>query len=220
MDIIESSQSTGKSFFNHVFSTSEEGKAELINVVQYSTLGIIPVVVLNKLIQRFIPEADPEKSSLEIIFEIILQLIFMFCGMVLIHRIITYVPTYSGFKYEPLILTNAMLAFLVIVLSVQTKMGIKVNILTDRLGDLWNGTNPAAKKRVGGGRSSIAAPGSLLNTHNPSQADYLDNNGQSDMFPPAPSVTKKPSSSYDLMMRGNPAPSFEPAPANSVLSFK
>jgi len=142
-----------KTFLNHVFSTTEEGKAEILNVVQYSLLGVVPIVILNKLIQRFIPEADSEKSSLEILAEILIQLIVMFCGVVLIHRIITYIPTYSEFKYESLSLTNVILAFLIIVLSIQTKLGIKVNILVDRLVDLWNGTsgeneNPKKKKNV------------------------------------------------------------------------
>ena len=143
-----------KTFINHVFSTTEEGKAEILNVVQYSLLGVIPIVLLNKLIQRFIPEADSEKSSLEILAEILIQLILMFCGIVLIHRIITYIPTYSEFKYESLSLTNVILAFLIIVLSIQTKLGIKVNIIVDRLVDLWNGTssqeeeNPKKKKNV------------------------------------------------------------------------
>ena len=39
-----------KTFFNHVFSTTEEGKAELLNIIQYSSLGVLPVVLLNKLI--------------------------------------------------------------------------------------------------------------------------------------------------------------------------
>jgi len=181
-----------KTFLNHVFSTTEEGKAEILNVVQYSLLGVIPVVFLNKLIQRFIPEADSEKSSLEILAEILIQLIVMFCGIVLIHRIITYIPTYSEYKYESLSLTNVILAFLIIVLSIQTKLGIKVNILVDRLSDLWNGTSSSSnsndtvknKKNV---RISQPVTGSK---HVPSQADYLDQS-QQDMFPPAPMVQSR-----------------------------
>ena len=62
-----SNLSNKNTFFNHVFSSTEEGKAEILNVVQYSILGIAPIVILNKLIQKFIPEADMDKSSLEIL---------------------------------------------------------------------------------------------------------------------------------------------------------
>ena len=131
--------SSRKTFFSHVFSTTEEGKAEILNVLQYSLLGVIPIVILNKCIQRLIPDADAEKSTLEIFVEVIIQLVIMFVGIVIIHRIITYIPTYSEFKYESLTLTNVILAFLVLVLSIQTKIGIKVNILVDRLMELWGG---------------------------------------------------------------------------------
>lgn len=179
-----------KTFLNHVFSTTEEGKAEILNVVQYSLLGVIPVVFLNKLIQRFIPEADSEKSSLEILAEILIQLIVMFCGIVLIHRIITYIPTYSEYKYESLSLTNVILAFLIIVLSIQTKLGIKVNILVDRLTDLWNGTSSSSSSNDTVKNKKNVRISQPITKHVPSQADYLDQS-QQDMFPPAPMVQSR-----------------------------
>jgi hypothetical protein len=192
-----------KSFFSHVFSTTEEGKAEVLNVVQYSLTGVIPVVILNKLIQRFIPEADPDKSSLELLVEIFIQLVVMFCGIIVIHRIITYIPTYSGFKYENLMLTNVILAFLIIVLSIQTKLGIKVNILVDRIYDLWNGTDGNVKKDNVKNGVRVTQP---VSKHSPSQADYLDNSGvQNGIFPPAPVATTRQtgmSDIYDHMMPG------------------
>jgi len=213
-----------KTFFSHVFSTTEEGKAEVLNVIQYSLMGVIPVVILNKLIQRFIPEADPEKSSLELLAEIFIQLVVMFSGIIIIHRIITYMPTYSGFKYENLMLTNVILAFLIIVLSIQTKLGIKVNILVDRTYELWNGSDSDDKKTVVKNGVRVSKP---VSKHTVSQADYLDNSGiQSGMFPPAPVATTKQSSvmdSYDHMMpsRGGGGADYGllsgPMAANSVL---
>jgi hypothetical protein len=211
-----------KTFFNHVFSQTEEGKAEILNVVQYSLLGVVPVLILNKLIQRFIPEADPDKSTLELLAEIFIQLIVMFCGVIVIHRIITYIPTYSGFKYENLTLTNVILAFLIIVLSIQTKLGIKVNILFDRANDLWNGSSSESKENVKRG-VRVNKP---VSRHTPSQADYLDNSQvQSNTFPPAPVATTRQSNgmdSYDMMM-GRPSPVADigsmlgPMAANSLL---
>jgi hypothetical protein len=153
MDILqETTEGPKKTFLGHVFSSSSESKAEFLNVIQYALMGVIPVVILNKSIQRFIPEADPEKSSLEVLVEIFIQLVVMFCGIIVIHRVITYFPTYSGFKYEHLTLTTVVLAFLIIVLSIQTKMGLKVNILVDRLNELWNGSSSSsAEKRQANG---------------------------------------------------------------------
>jgi len=208
-----------KTFFNHVFSTTEEGKAEILNVVQYSLLGIVPIVMLNKLIQRFIPEADDEMSSISILVEVMIQVIVMFCGIIIIHRVITYIPTYSGFKYENLILTNVILAFLVIVLSIQTKLGIKVNILVDRLNELWNGasSNEDKKSTVRNG-VRVSQP---MAQHMPSQADHLDNGYQQGAFPPAPQATSKQNTSgYDHMMGARNSGAmldFGPAPANSLV---
>jgi hypothetical protein len=53
MEILQEAKDINrKSFIGHVFSTTEEGKAEVLNVVQYATLGIIPIVILNTLSRR------------------------------------------------------------------------------------------------------------------------------------------------------------------------
>ena len=221
MDILQEVKDINKkSFFNHVFSTTEEGKAEILNVVQYSVMGVIPIVILNKLIQRFIPEADTDKSTLELLVEIFIQLIVMFCGIIVIHRTISYIPTYSGFKYENLTLTNVVLAFLIIVLSIQTKLGIKVNIMVDRLSDLWNGTSSDDKKANMKKKVRVSEPSAA---HMSSQADYLDNSQvQTSMYPPAPVATARQSNdTYDSMMRGSGTQDYGsmmgPMAANSVL---
>ena len=95
-----SKTSNGKhGFFKHVFNFDEQSKAEMLNIVQYAVLALIPVVILNKIMQRYVPEADDEKGSIEISAEILAQVIAMFLVMLIIHRIITFVPTYSGEKY-------------------------------------------------------------------------------------------------------------------------
>jgi len=219
MDILqETTEGPKRTFLGHVFSSSSESKAEFLNVIQYALMAVIPVVILNKSIQRFIPEADPEKSSLEVLVEIFIQLVVMFCGIIVIHRVITYFPTYSGFKYEHLTITSIVLAFLIIVLSIQTKMGLKVNILVDRLNELWNGSSSSNDRRQANGVRVASGP----SQHVPSQADYLDNSAtQQGVFPPAPIASTAPAKpTYDTMMRGSGMQEdfyMGPAAANSVL---
>ena len=57
----------------------------------------------------------------------------------IIHRIITYIPTYSGDKYPEFHVIFIILAVLMITMSLQTKLGEKISILVDRLFELWNG---------------------------------------------------------------------------------
>ena len=218
----EASSITKKTFLSHVFSMSEESNAEILNVIQYSSLGVLPIIILNKTIQRLIPEADPDSSSIELLAEIFIQLVIMLVGIIIIHRIITYIPSYSGFKYENLTLTNVILAFLVIVLSIQTKLGIKVNILIDRAMELWNGPSTIERKEGMKNNMKVSKP---VSQHSPSQADYLDNSGmQNGLFPPAPVSTTRQTSameSYDNMMHtgGNGPVQMDPGPmaANGLL---
>jgi alkanesulfonate monooxygenase SsuD/methylene tetrahydromethanopterin reductase-like flavin-dependent oxidoreductase (luciferase family) len=105
-----------------------------------------------------------------------------------------------------------ILAFLVIVLSIQTKLGLKVNILVDRLGELWNGPEKP-KKRVAASSYSI---------HSNSQADYLDSVQMQgpDVFPPAPVAVQKP-----MQIQASPSPTMNdfagaysgPVAANTIL---
>jgi len=199
-----------KSFIQHVFSTTEEGKSEILNVLQYGLLGVIPVVLLNKAIQKFIPEADPCKSSLEIVVEVLLQLAIILIGIVLIHRIITFVSPYSGFPYSHLLLTNSILTFLVIVLSIQTKIGIKINILFERLVDLWNGTDSSNL----GSESQTCSDGRRVRKHVSSKADTLDESPI--LNQPLPVNTKSNKSETSGSNAGQNYSS-DPAPANSFL---
>ena len=128
-----------KSFLKHVFSFDDDSKCEVMNILQYALLAIIPIIVLNKLMAKYIPEADEQKGSVEITAEIVIQIIVMFIGLMIIHRIITYVPTYSGEKYPDFSIIFVILAILLITLSLQTKLGEKVSILFERVTELWEG---------------------------------------------------------------------------------
>ncbi len=148
-------------FFKHVFNFDDDSKSELMNIVQYAILALIPVIILNKSMQRFVPEADEEKNSFEILAEIVGQILAMFIGMLFIHRIITFIPTYSGDKYADFNITSIILGVLVIILSLQTKLGEKVSIVVDRLMDLWNGNQNqkgVKGKKRGSGNVKISQP--------------------------------------------------------------
>ena len=164
-------------FLKHVFNFDDMGKAELLNIMQYSILSIIPIIFLNKIIQKFIPEADDTKGCFELLAEILAQIMAMFTGIIFINRIVTYLPTYSGVKYMEINLVNIVLGFLMIVFSLQTKLGEKVNIIIERIVELWDGTpskkkKPNAQAQSGGGGVRITQPISPP-VHQPSQADTL-----------------------------------------------
>jgi hypothetical protein len=156
---METSDESNKGFFKHVFNFDDDSKSEILNTLQYILLAIIPVVILNKTIGRYVPEADNKKGSVEITAEILIQVVVTFLGLLLIHRIITYVPTYSNTKYPDFHIIFIVLAILMITMSLQTKLGEKVSILVDRISELWNGPSETKKpNQKGNGNVKVTQP--------------------------------------------------------------
>jgi len=146
-------------FFKHVFNFNDDSKNDMTNIIQYAAIALIPVIIMNKAMQRFVPEADDEKGNVEIVAEILGQVFIMFIGILIIHRIITFIPTYSGVKYANFDVTNIILAMLVIILSLQTKLGEKVSIIVDRIMELWDGPKDTKKKgKKGQGNVKVSQP--------------------------------------------------------------
>jgi hypothetical protein len=178
---MESSDESKPNFFKHVFKFDDDGKSELLNIIQYALLAIIPIVILNKSMQKIVPEADEEKGNIEILAEIVIQVIFMFIGLLIVHRIITYVPTYSGVKYPDVSIIFIILAVLMITMSLQTKLGDKVSILVERLSDLWNGNSPKNSKNSKNSKKGnvkvsqpISGNGQILQQVQQTQSQYND----------------------------------------------
>lgn len=169
MDIDGGESKSTKSFIKHVFNFEEEGKAEFLNVIQYALLAIIPIIILNKTMQKFVPEADEQKGSFEILAEVIAQVVLLFVGMIFINRIITYVPTYSGIKYPDHSIVFIVIASLMILLSLQTKLGDKVSILVERVSELWEGKSADDKKKKKGKQGNGTIKVSQPISQNPTQ---------------------------------------------------
>jgi len=184
-DIQEVTIKSGGGFVNHVFNFDDNTKHELLNLIQYSLLAIIPIIILNKSIKQFIPEVNEEKGSLEILAEVVGQIAIMFLGVYYIHRIITYIPTYSGSQYPGINLFNIILGFLVIVLSLQTKLGEKVEILAERTMDAVGYGTPKQNndvKNVVKVKQPISGQGNVQPIHQASRADTANLNMMSQNF--------------------------------------
>ena len=131
--IKESNVESKKSFINHVLNFDSDSKTELLNLFQYTLLSFVLVVILNKVFQMYIPEADDTKHYTTLIFEMLTQIVGLVLGMMIIHRIVTYLPTYSKTPYKEINMLGFIIPFFVILLSLQTKLGDKVNIILDSL---------------------------------------------------------------------------------------
>ena len=179
MESLEEKANSSKGFFKYVFNFDEDSKGEMINLVQYSVLAIIPVVILNKLIQRFVPEVDEDKGSMEILVEVIIQVIVMFIGLLFINRIITYIPTFSKMAYPEIQIIFFVLPVLMIILSLQTRIGEKVSILTDRVKELWDGK--MSNSSSSGNSKNKQGQSNSQNNKNTRVTQPISNNGMGSM---------------------------------------
>ncbi len=122
-DVDSTTKNLNKGFINHVFNFDTDTKSELLNVGQYLLLAIIPMSFYNYLLDSFIPDIDESKSNLEILTEVVGQLSLTLAGCFIIHRIITYIPTYSGRAMGEMNLFSIILLLLVLTYEGHTKVG-------------------------------------------------------------------------------------------------
>jgi len=168
-------------FFKYVFNFDDENKCEMMNMLQYTLLSVIPVMIILKAIKYIVPEDDDSKGSLEILAESIGQLLLIVCAIWFTNKIIHYIPTYSNCEYSKFNATNFMIPLLIILTTMQTKLGAKLNILLDRVLELWYGKDETNdKKEDQSGNVRVSQP---ISGHQPSQADNL---GRSQLLPSNP----------------------------------
>ena len=140
MDAIEMPPSK-PGFFKHMFELVDDDKSQLLNYLQYVLVALIPVVVILKVMRAYVPDDDEDKSTSIVTVEVIGQILAIFLSIWLVDRFVRFVPTYSGLPYQPMYLCNFVIAFLMILLTMQSKLGSKVDILVERVLDLWEGKN-------------------------------------------------------------------------------
>jgi len=110
----------------------------------------------------------------------VLQSLLMFLGILFVHRMVEYIPTYSGVAYPEFKVVYVILAILMIVLSLQTKLGEKVNILSLRITDAWNGTNSFDSKKKPVGKEGATGK---INNQSISQGGQMPPNPQQVLSP-------------------------------------
>jgi len=140
---MDNSDDSKKSFFKYVFKFDDEGKSEIMNLLQYSFIILIPIILLSKLLEKYSPPKDDTKGSLEISAEIIIEVIILMIGLYFINRIATFFPTFSGENYPRIDLITGAISILIIL---PYNINEKVNILIEKIYDLWEGKTDKKSK--------------------------------------------------------------------------
>lgn len=155
----ESSNNQKLGFINHVFKFEDEDKGNMLNIVQYTLLAIVPIILILKFMKVYIPEFDENKGTPIVLAEVVGQILFMLFSIYFIHRMIIYIPTYSGFKYNDFNIVNFVLAFLMLLFTMNTRLGEKVQLMVERLHDLYTGNEPLKdKKQNNNGNVRVSQP--------------------------------------------------------------
>jgi len=173
-------------FISHVFNFEQDSRNEMMNIMQYTVFAIVFITLLNRVLQEYIPEVDKTKKNLALFIEIIIQCILLFLGILFIHRIITFIPTFSGIKYADQNIITVILPTLILLLSTSS-LGEKVTMIADRL----SGDVPKTAPKV-----PVTMPPPIAPTNSP-EPDFnsmfagpttpLVNASSPDSFEPMPS---------------------------------
>lgn len=199
-------------FFKTIFNTSRPSQIEILNAIQFSLLSLAPSYSLLRLLREYVPEPDPDKGTLELSVEVLMQVGCMVLGIILIDRAVLYIPTLSGAAYgnAPNTLLP-LLPFIIVLLTMQTKLGAKVDILYSRL------TDAQAPK--------IAYDNSADHQHREPTPDYLPREGFQTQHPGLAQHREKQPSPADRALADSPlaqtnersssaSPQEEPTPDN------
>ena len=156
-------------FLSYVFNFEEENKNSFMNYLQYSFLAIPLVILSLKLINYISPEEDLSKGTLEIFFEVFGCISLILISIWFINRIVRFIPTYSEAKYPLFNEINFIIPLFITLFTMQTKLGNKINILLERLFEMWDGNKKDTKVN-----KDYKTKQPISNQHQPSQADRLN----------------------------------------------
>jgi len=207
-------------FFKYVFNFDDTNKYAILNMFQYTSLSIVPILLLLKGIKHFIPEDDDSKGSIEIAAESVGQLLFIMLALWFINKTIFYIPTYSGTSYKGFNEITFILPFVLILATMQTKLGAKFQILIDRVMNKWHGREGYAGQEQAdgqgqgqgqgqGGMVRVTQPMSPTPGHQPSQADLLPSDRQYSQMPPGlatKQTNKQTNPDFNAMYQQNNTP--------------
>ena len=183
MDAYEESNNEHKQgFFKYVFNFDETNKGIITNLFQYAFISVPLIILVLKLMNYYSPEEDDTKGTLEIMLEIIVSISVILLSIWFINKIIRFIPTISKMDYPLFNETNFILPLFIVLFTMQTKLGAKINILVERLVDLYDGrTNLKDEKDKKNKKKKdyrTSQPISQGPSHQPSQSDFANQQAQ------------------------------------------
>ena len=63
MDSLEDTKNSSLGFLKYVFRFDDASKSELLNMIQYTILAVVPLAIMNKVSQLYVPDPDEDKGT-------------------------------------------------------------------------------------------------------------------------------------------------------------
>jgi len=167
-------ENTNNGFINHVFNFNEFNKNALLNLFQYTLLAIPIIIIILKVMNHYIPDDDDTKSSLEISVEVLISVTGILLSIWFINKIVRYIPTYSKVNYPEFNEINFIIPTFIILCTIKSKLGSKINILVERLLDLIEGKTNLKNSKNTTNDYKTTQPISQVPVHQPSMGDNLN----------------------------------------------
>ena len=125
---MEDELKTTVKFTEHIFDGSGN---KIMNSIQYTAMSIVPLLLVNHLLETQLPAFSPNTPPLSMIIETTVHIIVLLIVLYFVDRTVRYFPSSSGEKYgEVSFETIGLLLVLLIVNSSNSHLGKKVIHLT------------------------------------------------------------------------------------------
>jgi len=127
------------------FLFNDDSKNNVLNLMQVSFIGLIPLYFLSKLL-NYLPEVNNKKGILELIFEIILHISILIIGIVIIVKFTLFFKPLSGVPYPDNysiypIITVCIFGYI----TSQSTFNEKINMIKDKIN---NKISPEKPKEI------------------------------------------------------------------------
>ena len=116
------------------------------------------------------------RNSVVVLLELVIEMVIIIVLVMLIHRFITFIPTYSGVPIDGINLIQIAIAVAFYKIHTNERFRLKLDYIIKKFSDEISPKDEKVVKNVYNPLQPVTGnTNNLINTHNPSQADYLQN---------------------------------------------
>tara|TARA_X000000950_G_scaffold256095_1_gene321292 strand:+ start:868 stop:1647 length:780 start_codon:yes stop_codon:yes gene_type:complete len=163
----------------HVFKFDDKTKNLLLNTIQYLVILVIPLKLINDVLEYLFENQNyTNRNNFVILAECLLEIILTIIVIFIIHRFITYMPTYSGTPISNINLIHIAILVAFYKIHNNERFKLKINYVINKFNEE---ISPKDEKKIVNVYNPLSKQNNLQNNvqhlqnniHIPSQSDNL-----------------------------------------------